>query len=57
MLNVKRTFFLTKAEVDSLRKITGLGDITERAPHYELENGTIIYAQAYESKIYYKEIG
>ena len=40
MNNVKRIFFLTKEEC---RKIDGF--VYSEAPHYELEDGTMMYAK------------
>ncbi|HUH57848.1 MAG TPA: hypothetical protein VL020_04980 [Pseudomonadales bacterium] len=42
MTNVKRVFFITKEER------IALGDlyVTENMPHYELEDGTILYTKA-----------
>lgn len=45
MKNVKRVFFLTEEEVRKINKETGDGYIYERVPHYELEDGTIIYGK------------
>lgn len=43
MKNVKRTFFLTEEEVKEQIKITGNRLIDHLSPHYELEDGTILY--------------
>lgn len=43
MENVKRTFFLTKEEAEQQRKITGNSYIDWQSPHYELENGKIVW--------------
>lgn len=45
MTNVKRIFFLTVEEVEAQRKETGDKYISAEGPHFELEDGTIIYAK------------
>ncbi len=45
MQNVKRTFFLTKEEVKKQQEITGNQYIDYGSPHYELEDGTIMWGQ------------
>jgi len=44
MKNVKRVFFLTEEEAKQQRSITGNRLIDWSMPHYELEDGTIVYA-------------
>lgn len=42
-MNVKKTFFITKKMSDELNKRDGF--ISHRLPHYELEDGTIMYGK------------
>lgn len=44
MKEVKKIFFLSEEEVKELHK-QGDNYIVHEAPHYELEDGTIIYAK------------
>jgi len=46
MTNVKRVFFITRAEAEKIRKEIGDAYIMEDMPHYELEDGTIMYGGA-----------
>jgi hypothetical protein len=43
MENVKRVFFLTEEEVKEQQKIVGNNLIDHLSPHYELENGEIMW--------------
>lgn len=44
MKNVKRTFFITAEEAQSIRNETKNEFTTHLLPHYELEDGSIIYS-------------
>lgn len=45
MLNVKRVFFFENdEEAEAVRKKTGDRYIMTHMPHYELENGEIVYS-------------
>jgi hypothetical protein len=46
MVNVKRTFFLTKEEAEEQKNITGNKYIDYQSPHYELESGDIMWGMA-----------
>lgn len=56
MLNVKRTFFLTESEVEIIKKAHNIPRLTTEAPHFELEDGTIVNAEMYDGKVTYKTI-
>lgn len=43
MRNVTRTFFLTKEEAESQRAIIGMRNIAYQVPHYELDDGSILW--------------
>lgn len=45
MKKVKRTFFITESEAKELRKKFKDGYIYHQVPHFELEDGTIIYGK------------
>lgn len=45
MIDVKRTFFLTDEETEQFQKITGDKYILKGMPHYELSDGTVMYAR------------
>lgn len=59
MLNIKRTFFLSKQECEQLHPEDGY--ITFVLPHYELEDGRIFYghmgAGPHGALTYYSEKG
>ena len=45
MTNVKRTFFLTKEECKRIGEETGDEYISPELPHYELDDGTLMYGK------------
>lgn len=45
MKNVKRTFFLTQEEVKEVNDKFNDGYIIHELPHYELEDGIILYGK------------
>lgn len=41
-MNIKRTFFISDYEVETFKEVLG-GKFCKNGPHFELENGDILY--------------